>query len=389
MCDFVFCLGSHNKKLLSDRLISNKKGWYLYLGKKYHIGIKIVTLSNRKYIVVDFDKNIEFMKFLVRKNIHCNMFDRSHKCKSHVYYKNYLRHIIDNKCLDHIKILYSKFFPLIRSQGPINNIIDISKPLILFKNYTVGMDLGIDQETIMCIFKYGKMIDVASLFIHVLRTISDVTFEFLDDMLSIYKRKIIKLFTKEKHELDNDLNIIPIEVFLMLSFRNDDVDMFYFVIEEMSKLHNHIDTGNFTRQELCAFNKFVYNFNANNINTIINTHLIGLNHEYYFLVFYCPKIFNQLILELNDISLLSESIMFDILQLDFVEYMIAICETIGNSNPKILVKFLRCAKSIEMAQLLIDYGADYEKLYKSSKFSKCNSHVKLFIEKLVRETIDS
>ncbi|AEJ34418.1 hypothetical protein MIMI_L182b [Acanthamoeba polyphaga mimivirus] len=99
--------------------------------------------------------------------------------------------------MDHIKIFYGKFFPLIRSQGRINNIIDIAKPLVLFENYTVDMDLGIDQETIMCIFKYGKMIDMASLLIHVLCTISDVTIEFLDDMLSIYRHKIIKLLTKE------------------------------------------------------------------------------------------------------------------------------------------------------------------------------------------------
>ncbi|AHA45692.1 hypothetical protein HIRU_S786 [Hirudovirus strain Sangsue] len=389
MCDFVFCFGSHNKKLLSDRIKSSKKGWYLYLDKKYRIGIKIVTLSGRKYISVDFNKSIEFMKFLVRKNIHCNIFDQSHKCKSHDHYKNYLRYIIDNKCMDHIKIFYGKFFPLIRSQGRINNIIDIAKPLVLFENYTVDMDLGIDYEVIMCIFKYGKMIDIASLLIHVLCTISDVTIEFLDDMLSIYRHKIIKLFTKEKHELDNDFNIMPMTVFLIPSFRNDDVDMFYFVVEEMSKLHDYIDTGNLTGRELNVFNNFVYNFNADIINTTINSHLIGLNHKHNFLVFYCPKIFNQLVLKLNDKTSLNESIIFDVLQLDFIEYMITVCETIGNNNPKILNKFLRYAKSTEMAQLLIDYGADYEKLYKSSKFHECNNCVKHFIENLVEETIDS
>ena len=88
-------------------------------------------------------------------------------------------------------------------------------------------------------------------------------------------------------------------------------------------------------------------------------------------------------------SLIDEGGVDDILMYDAVEYMGILCDFIGDTRPEFINKILVEARSTKMAQLLIDYGADYEALYESNEFRKCDSCVNKLVKKIIRETSDS
>lgn len=67
MGDFVFCYGLHNKNRLSKYIKQTKKGCKLYFDNENYINVKIETRSNQKYIIVDFNDSLDFMKFIVKK----------------------------------------------------------------------------------------------------------------------------------------------------------------------------------------------------------------------------------------------------------------------------------------------------------------------------------
>ncbi|AKI79912.1 hypothetical protein [Niemeyer virus] len=378
MGDFVFCYGSRNRKRLSKYIKHTKNSYRLYLDNDNYINVKIETRINQKYIVVDFNDSIDFMKFIVRKKIYCRT-SHKHSCNSLFYQKNYLKYIVHNKHLDAIKIFYKKFIPIVKS---------VQKFDLLFDCQFVN----IDPEILKYIFKHGNLEDTVSLIIGYIYQCPNITIEFMSDIIFVYKNKLVKILSKNKFlDVDFDKIMINIIIFLVPSLEKDDVEFFNFIIDEFCYLLNDIDETKLNDKQLSLLKIFrsKYEIIDININNIIYRYIVSDFSMQGEEIYFCPNIFKQIIFSLDNINSLKYNIVSDILDYNIVEYMGVICDFIGTNNPKLINDMLTKAKSTEMSQLLIDYGADYEALYESNKFRKCNDCVKTFIEKLIKETIDS
>ncbi|AKI79913.1 hypothetical protein [Niemeyer virus] len=377
MCDFIFCYGSHNKKRLSKYIKQTKHGYRLYLDDDNFIKVKIKTHNNRKYIVVNFNDSIDFLKFIIRKKIYCQK-TNSHNCNSIFYRNNYLEHIVKNKYLDAIKIFFKEFIPMITIVTKRDFFWD-QLPLIFF-----------DLDMVKHILKNGNLKDTKYIFYDGLRENSDfITIEFMDDIISIYKKKITRLFAENiitSHNIyDNKIDEYE---FIIPALEKDDVDLFYFVVEEICNLTNKIDKTKLDNKQLGLLKSFEFNFDVKEINSFIGNLLLPDFNTAAIDTYCCPNIFRQIIFSLDNIDSLMSDFFTNILDYDIIEYMRVICDFIGDTNPKFINKMLTEAESTEMAQLLIDNGADYEKLYESTEFSKCDDCIKKFIKNLINETAD-
>lgn len=232
-------------------------------------------------------------------------------------------------------------------------------------------------------FKYSCLEDINPYFIYVLSQSDNITIEFMDDIICMYKNKLTRLFVNNKI---SDSNIDKIKIYLQQfikpAYKKDDVNLFYFIIEEIRNLTSDIDKTKLYKKQLGLLKIFEF-YSELDTDTIIRF----IN---YILDDPCPKIFKQLLFNLGNIdSLINYRIIDDILEFNMVEYMDIICDFIGDSNPELINGMLIDAESTEMAKLLIDCGADYEKLYGSNNFHKCDYSVKKLIKNLIKETSDS
>ncbi|ADO18031.1 hypothetical protein [Acanthamoeba castellanii mimivirus] len=378
MGDFVFCYGSHNRKLFSKYIVSTKNSHKFYFGKKQYIDIEIETIFSQKYIVVDFNDSLDFLNFIVDNEIYCNFTNNKHECESLEFHHNYLNYITQHKHLDIVKIFYKKFVPLIKSGRGVQSL-----------QFCILQD--IDPEVVKCVFKNGSLEDTKDFIINEFHKNPDITIEFMDEIISIYKHKLTKLFMENKIDKSIDNMEISLFQFLIPALKKDDVGLFNFIIEEICNLTSEIDKTKLDKTQLGYLESIDIDFGIRDINTLIDYYMLcdfddcSPEDEMYF----CPNIFRQLIFSLDNLDSLAGRILFDIPEYNVVEYMGIICDFIGETNPLLINKMLPEAKSTEMAQLLIDCGADYEKLYESKKFSKCNSCVKKLIKELIKETSDS
>ncbi len=367
MGDFVFCYGLHNKNRLSKYIKQTKKGCKLYLDDENYIKIKIETRSGQKYIVIDFNDSLDFLKFIVKKKISCGEY--KHDCNSLYLHNDYLEYVIENKHYDIVKFYCKKFVPLIKSD---NSVYPFSFSLFV----------DIDLDDFKYIFKHSRLEDINPYFIYVLGQSDNITIEFMDDIIGMYKSKLTRLFVNNKISDSNiDKIKIGLQDFIKPVYEKDDVNLFDFIIEEIHNLTSDIDKTKLYKKQLGFLKifEFYYELDTESINRFIN----------YVLDCTCPKIFKQLLFNLGNVDLLDKTIVRDILEFNMVEYMGIICDFIGDTNPELINKMLTKATSTEMAQLLIDCGADYEKLYESQNFRKCDSCVKKLIKKIIKETSDS
>ncbi|AKI79910.1 hypothetical protein [Niemeyer virus] len=377
MGDFMFCYGSQNRKRLSKYIKQTKNSFKLYLNDENYIRIKIKTRTDRKYIVVHFNDSFDFLKFIVKKKIYCS--STKHNCKSFYLHGKYFKYIVENKHYDIIKFFCKKFVPLIKSNCNISS-------------FPFYLPIYIDLDDFHYIFKYSCLEDIYPCIVNVLRYNNSITIEFMDDIISIYKNKLTKLFINGKIlDLDGKIRIDP-QIFLMSSFVKDDVNLFDFIIEEICNLTSEIDKTKLNKQQLELLEKFEVKFNSEFICEIIYNHML---HDFEDVLriedaYFCPNIFKQMLPNISNLinSLTCNRIIQFIIEHNVVEYMGIICDFIGDTNPEFINKMLIRAKSTEMAQLLIDSGADYEVLYRSTSFKNCNDCVKTLIKKLVQATSD-
>ncbi len=370
MGDFVFCYGSHNRKRLSKYIKKTNNSYRLYLEDDYYIKIKIETRTNRKYIVVDFNDSLDFINFIVRKKICCNSKNK-HSCSQLKLYSNYFNYITQHKHYDIIKIFYKKFIPLIKYGQNLK---------ILYFLALQNIIIDIDLDVVKYIFKCGSLEDVKPYFIHVLSQSDNITIEFMDDIISMYKKKLIGLFPNNKIlEFDPCETRITLHEFLIPAYKKDDVNLFDFIVEKMCNITSEIDKTKLYKKQLRMLERFEFEFDTTTIN-----HIFAMKLGIHF-----PEIFKHLLFKLESIDLLNKAIIQDILNGNMVEYMGIICDFIGDYNPELINILLIKANSTEMGQLLIDYGADYEKLYRSTSFKNCSDCVKKLVKKIIKETSDS
>ncbi|AEQ60358.1 hypothetical protein [Acanthamoeba polyphaga mimivirus] len=379
MGEFVFCYGSQNKKCLSKYIKQTKNSYKLYLSDNNYIYFdKIKTQDCQKYIEVDFNNSFEFLKFIVKKKIYCDMHNRN--CKSFCFHNNYFKYIVENKHYDIIKFFCKKFIPLIKSNRNIYS-------------FPYSLPMYVDLDDFNYIFKHSCLEDIYPSIIRILRYNGDVTIEFMDDIISIYKNKLTKLFINGNIlDLDRKFEIDP-QIFLIPSLVKDDVNLFDFIIEEICNLTSEIDKTKLDKKQLKLLENFKVKFDSEFICEIIYSRML---HDFEDILqvedtYFCPKIFKQMLPNISDLinSLTHNRIIQFIIAYNIVEYMGILCDFIGDTEPKFINNMLIKATSTEMGQLLVDYGADYEKLYISTSFKNCSDCVKKLVKKIIKETSDS
>ncbi|AAV50453.1 hypothetical protein [Acanthamoeba castellanii mimivirus] len=367
MGDFVFYYGLHNK--ISKYIKQTKKGCKLYLDDENYINVEMGTLFGQKYITVNFNDSLDFMKFIVKKKIYCDE-----------YKHDYLKYILQNKHYDIIKFYCKKFIPLVKPNDSVFSFFN-------------SLFVDIDLDDFKYIFKYSCLEDIKPHINYILYKADNINIEFMDDIISMYKSKLTKLFTSGKifYLEISEIEINPC-IFLVPALRKDDTNLFDFIMEEICNLTSEIDKTKLNKKRLKLLENFEVEFNSEFIWEIINYYILddfGRGENRYG-TYICPNIFRQLLSSIFDMdSLIDEGGVDDILMYDAVEYMGILCDFIGDTRPEFINKILVEARSTKMAQLLIDYGADYEALYESNEFRKCDSCVNKLVKKIIRETSDS
>ncbi|AEJ34411.1 hypothetical protein MIMI_L177 [Acanthamoeba polyphaga mimivirus] len=279
-----------------------------------------------------------------------------------------------------LNFFVKKFIPLIKSNRNIYS-------------FPYSLPMYVDLDDFNYIFKHSCLEDIYPSIIQVLRYNRDITIEFMDDIFSIYKNKLTKLFINDNIlDLDSKFEIGP-QIFLTPSFVKDDVNLFDFIIEEICNLTSEIDKTKLDKKQLKLLENFKVKFDSEFICEIIYSRML---HDFEDILqvedtYFCPKIFKQMLPNISDLinSLTHNRIIQFIIAYNIVEYMGILCDFIGDTEPKFINNMLIKATSTEMGQLLIDYGADYEKLYRSTSFKNCSDCVKKLVKKIIKETSDS
>lgn len=384
MCDFVFCYGSSNKRKLSKYIKDTKKGLRLYISDKQYITIEIKK-TDKEYLVIGFEDNIKFMKFLVKKKIHCQFLSDKHSCGFCKNYRTYFQYIIQNKHMQHIKLFVGKFIPMIRSrcgysEFNLSNVVEDNK---IFENNNINL------EIVKYIFEIGNLFDTDYIVAHVLIGLDDIEIDFIDSLIDIYKHKITYLFTEDFSNIDNLLyTVLDLKVFITPAFKTDDINLFNYVVEELSNIMGDIREEELSKKQMVPFKKIKskYILETDCIFKLIDV-CVG---SFYEKSFHCPNIFKQLVEDYienhGSIGLLFCNFFRKIVANDKFTYAGILCEKI-NGDQKFLRNFLfESVGSVKEVQILIDYGLDYEEIYEDPDFRELPSSITKFIRNLIKET---
>ncbi|AAV50457.1 hypothetical protein [Acanthamoeba castellanii mimivirus] len=384
MCDFVFCYGSSNERKLSMNIKETKKGLQLYVSNSEYIYIEIKK-TYRKNLVINFEDSLKFMKFLVRKKIHCQFLTDKHGCGFCKNYREYFQYIVQNKHMKHIKFFVGKFIPMIRSrcgysEFNLSNVVEDNK---IFENN------NIDLEIVKYMFEIGNLFDVDYIVVHVLTELDDIEIDFIDSLIDIYKQKITYLFTEDFSDIDNLLyTVLDLNIFITPALKTDDINLFNYVVEELSSIMSDIKEEELSKKQIIPFKKIKskYILDADRIFKLIDI-CVG---SFYEKSFHCPNIFKQLVEDYienhGSIRLLFNNFFRKIVANDKFAYAGILCEKV-NSDQNFLRKILfESVGSIKEAQILIDYGLDHEEIYEDPDFRKLPKTITKFIKKLIKET---
>ncbi|AEQ60355.1 hypothetical protein [Acanthamoeba castellanii mamavirus] len=84
----------------------------------------------------------------------------------------------------------------------------------------------------------------------------------------------------------------------------------------------------------------------------------------------CPKIFRQLITDLGGAMEMIEYDFYEIFYRGIINYAEIVCENLVKTSPELIDDLLLKVRSMEMFQLLVDHGANYKKIYKTTTDEK-------------------
>ncbi|AKI80842.1 hypothetical protein [Acanthamoeba polyphaga mimivirus] len=258
----------------------------------------------------------------------------------------------------------------------INNNPTVFNSIKLIK-FDTNNDLIFNNDLILLIFEYGFFEDTIDVVKILLDSIQHVTFEFIDTLINIFKKNINgkdrKYFMDKIKSHTFNLSLMD---FIKPVLSTDNVDLFYYVIDELTTIVGQIFCDNDT-SECDNIDKLDTKFKYDSSKSIkIINHLVSIS-------FYCPKIFKQLLIDINNIDLISD-IINKLVFYNYIEYVVIIFDYLGSNIQKFIDEIFLYATSIDMIDLLIDYGADYEKIYRNRKFHKLREDIIVHIKKLIK-----
>ena len=120
-----------------------------------------------------------------------------------------------------------------------------------------------------------------------------------------------------------------------------------------------------------------HSYNSTRINSIIKICLSKHSP-----VKNCPKIFSQLITDLGGVMEMIDHDFYKIFYRGIINYAEIVCENLIHTSPELIDDLLLKARRMEMFQLLVDHGANYKKIYKTTTDEKQKKSLKRFINNL-------
>ncbi|AEQ60364.1 hypothetical protein [Acanthamoeba polyphaga mimivirus] len=380
MCDFVFCYGSSNERKLSKYIKDTKKGLRLYVSDREYFYVEIKK-TNRKNLVINFEDSLKFIKFLVKNKIHCQLLNNKHSCGFCKNYRTYFQYIVQNKHVQHIKLFVGKFIPMIRS---ICEFVNFNLSYVIEDKQIFGNN-NIDLEIVKYIFEIGNLIDVDYIVEYTLKTLDDVGIDLLEIFIGIYKQKITYFFTEDFGNIGDLLNtVLNMWAFIIPAFKTDNVNLFNYVVEELSNITDDINEEELDKNQIVSLNKIkqIYIYSELKIGVFLNTCIYNS--------FDCPNVFKQLMEDYVKDYLDIDSFAYNFFRkiLDNNKFACAgiLCEKI-NGNQRVLKNLLfYTVSTIDEARILVDYELDYEKIYEDPGFNKLAENTRKIIEQLVKET---
>ncbi|AVL95258.1 hypothetical protein ma871 [Moumouvirus australiensis] len=385
---FPHCLGFEEYIPISHH---NEKKFIVY--KKISIPVYYKKINKLVFICTEIKYAILFMKYLIKNKIKDKyeyefeeLFNNHQYFSKKIYY-NYFEYILINNMMSHIKLFLKEYCPIFMDNNYIccyfNKIYNgLAKETLMKQTLSFVIKTFSLNTLSYCIHNGLKNYIIYNNFENSMeKDITKLNFFLLKKLLKLFVKKLVKYITsslkyfankhnielkdlKNKTEILHYIHIINLEEILNLCIEYNNPEFFKYSLKKLSSFLDNIDVGNIKNEKLynpiCKYKYFEYNEKMRKV--LIKNILIRSNpcFEIYelilsdFKVEYLKNEFIYIVLEeisyRDDIDSYLEPILYHIYS------------KMGMDQEFIDNLFRRSYDfSKNMAKILVEYGADYEK----------------------------
>ncbi|AGF85672.1 hypothetical protein QJ854_gp110 [Moumouvirus goulette] len=365
MKNLCFCISNYNEPMISNYLLKEDNLWKLIINNKsininYRNKLTYIKNTNTlkpRYIEIEPKYVSEFFHFIVDNKLYCDGCGTTygnHKCKFEKSVFNFLKFILQNNKEDDVKFFIQKIIPICKK---ILDLLDNKTELELFY-----------VQICKCIYKYTSVQYIKKI-IKIFTTEDTFTIKFLnninlaltgasssrninviDFILKRYKKNLKKYLKREINKLElMKFNLVT--TLIKISDLNN-LDMFDYVLEEITIIyHNLMNPHN--------KNKLIHLEYNDRVKKLLFEHAILEDYDY---------LVEQLINDGIDYSeYLNEHKICKILENDCVKIVELLLDKKIIPENKINRYFKDSYNYIvEIVDLFVMYGADYEKYGKNT-----------------------
>ena len=358
---FRFCYKRENQIKLDKYIIHKSNKWYIKINTTTKIPIKI----NNDKILVDMDNVNDFIKFVIKKNVHC-----SGECSILDHYQHYLGFIIDNKMHKHIKLFIGKHIPFIES----NDYHYWSQILTIIFKY---IDTDIFQFIVDCCDYENMVFLLFNIF-----TVNP-TFDKIECLLNRYRIVLTEYFANKNSS--PDMLFLSIERLYKDCAIYNNVEIFKYVTAEIPDIFEDIDRDIINPKLIYYYDRYIIESKYNEgIRYLLLCEFTDLKIEYSE-IYHC--ILTDGLSKPSRLGLITRVTLND--HAEYLRFLFEVSEKDDDFYRYINNLLKKCNnKPVEMFELFVEYGADYKphmkKLIKSAKNvgnRKLVEHLKHIIEK--------
>ena len=345
---FTFCYREENQSKLDKYIVQKSNKSYIKINTRTKIPIKI----NRNKILVDMDNVNDFIRFIIKKDIHCSS---ACFCSSWSSYKKYHSFIIENKLYEHIELYIGKYTPFIQSKN---------------KNYFYGImnsfRCHIESDLFQFIVDHYDCDNIVYFLQNIFAI--DPTFDQIELMLNRYRITLTEYFTN-KNNSSNTYQLYIRDLYYDCAIYGD-VEIFKYITAEIPGVLEDIDRDLIGPKLMTKYNSRLTEYKYDEgIRYFLLCKLTDLKEERSLEIYQCILTDclggRSFLLALITRATLNGHVeylrlLFEVSEKDddFYRYINNLLKKCNN-------------KPVEIFELFIEYGADYKphikKLMKSAK----------------------
>lgn len=363
MTKLHFCFNKPIQKELSKFIVgvdNNKdkdQSSKLMIDNDKIINFRIINgVFNWGNIVIEFSDAIEYLRFLIKNNIHCSMKYYNGKtigpdtnCKCSKNYEDYLFVSVINGKKKHIIFFFRELLPYLRTHHDenINVKLGVSISQLFSKQ--------ISTNAIKYMFKISHLKDLRPLFNGLLQH-KLVSMKLIEYIMDSYQKKLIKHFVEDKIDEKNILFIDFRDILIGIIYYQKSTKLLQYVIDEFSNVTNNIDINDIKKKYRKSYNSLTENY-------VYDKKIINLLIEHCICSESSSKFFNMLTLDMGDYKNFTPDIVDIIMTRSTMEYTRIFFENVLVNHPDEINKLFMNSLEYDsdVVNLLVEYGADYDK----------------------------